>query len=68
MRDPHLPSSGPDGPASPHPAPQPAGQRSGEGSDSVLEHMRKDTFRKIENGGSRRPSSPRNDPNAQAAR
>lgn len=44
----HLP--GPEGPAHTAPSGQPAGRRSGEGSQSVLEQMLKDTLRKGDAG------------------
>lgn len=51
MRDTtHLP--GPEGPAHGAPTGQPAGRRSGEGSQSVLEQMLKDTARKSDAGAS----------------
>lgn len=59
--------SGPEGPTQPGPSNQPAGQRSGEGSQSVLEQMRKDTARKSDAGALlQRPQ--RTQGNGQAAR
>jgi len=66
MRDPNPPSSGPDGPFSPT-SHQP-GQRSGEGSESVLEQMLKDTARKAADAAAQQGVPARTEPDAQAAR
>lgn len=68
MRDANRPSPGPEGPASPHPAQQPPGQRSGEGSESVLELMLKDTSRKAADAASQQRAQPHPEQDAQAAR
>lgn len=68
MRD-TTPSSGPEGPATPHTgAPAQPGQRSGEGSDSVLEHLLKDTSLKAANASVQQRAPARTDHDAQAAR
>jgi hypothetical protein len=65
MRDPNPPSSGPDGPVSTTPQP---GQRSGEGSDSVLEQMLRDSARKAADAATQQRVPARADQDAQAAR
>ena len=64
MRDP-TPFSGPDGPVSPTSQP---GQRSGEGSESVLEQMLKDTARKAADAATQQRAPAHTDQDAQAAR
>ena len=67
MRDTtHLP--GPEGPAHTAPAGPPAGHRSGEGSQSVLEQMLKDTPRKRDAGASAQRPPQRTHGNGQTAR